>query len=489
MKRVAIIFPHQLFEDHPALSLTKDVCIVEDERFFTDFRFHKKKLLFHRASMLAYKKLLVARGYRVRYIKQGTPHIKSYLDRLLEAKSLEELCIVDPCAHKLMSRLQQACEKYSKRLHILDSPAFLTSKEALEHFFAGRKTFSMSSFYIRQRKEFGILTSNGKPAGGKWSFDPENRKKLPRNVTIPEPKMPRKAPSKLSASQIEEEYSGNPGVLDDFIFPVTHRGARDWLTDFIENRLKLFGDYEDSISADSVFLFHSVLSPLLNAGLLSPKQVLDEVLAGAERNKIPMNSLEGFVRQIIGWREFVRGAYIFIGSKQRKSNFWNCSNELPESFYSGTTGIQPVDAIVKRVMKHSYCHHIERLMILGNFMLLCEMHPDEAYRWFMELFIDAYDWVMVPNVYGMSQYADGGLMTSKPYISSSNYIRKMSDFKAGPWCDIWDSLFWRFIHKHKAVFEENPRMRVMTFQLRRMGTGKIEEHVQVAERFLEQILG
>jgi deoxyribodipyrimidine photolyase-related protein len=229
------------------------------------------------------------------------------------------------------------------------------------------------------------------------------------------------------------------------------------------------------------------LSPLLNVGLLTPKEVLDEVLTAADNRKIPLNSLEGFVRQIIGWREFIRGAYLSIGEKQRKSNFWNCSNKLPAAFYEGTTGVEPVDTIINRALRHCYCHHIERLMILGNLMLLCEIHPDEVYRWFMELFIDAYDWVMVPNVYGMSQYADGGLITSKPYISSSNYIRKMSDFAVGPWCEIWDALFWRFVEKHREVFAENPRMKVMIFQLKRMGRKKVRDHVKTADKFLSQL--
>jgi deoxyribodipyrimidine photolyase-related protein len=489
MKKIAIIFPHQLFENHPALALTKDACLVEDRRFFTDFKFHKKKLLFHRESILAYKKELTSKGYCVRYFQQQETNTRSYLTKIMANKTLENVYVVDLCDHKLTRRLKRICKQHKKRLNILESPMFITSNKVLEEFFTARKNLSMSSFYIKQRKRLEILIKDHKPVGRKWSFDPENRKKLPRDIYIPKLKTVKTSPSKHSVSEIQDDYKKNPGLIDNFIFPVTRKDARQWLKDFITNRLKYFGDYEDSISRDDVFIFHSVLSPLLNTGLLTPMEVLDRVLAAAERNEIPINSLEGFMRQIIGWREFIRGTYLFVGEKQRKSNFWNCSNKIPKSFYGGTTGIEPVDAIIRRVLNHSYCHHIERLMVIGNFMLLCEIHPDEVYRWFMELFIDAYDWVMVPNVYGMSQYADGGLITSKPYISSSNYIKKMSDFGAGTWCNVWDALFWRFIEKHRKVFAENPRMRVMTFQLRRMGTKKVKEHVTIAEKFLRQLFG
>ncbi len=485
--KIALIFPHQLFRDNPVLSLTKNVYLIEESRFFTDFNFHKKKLLFHRKSMLAYKNELSSRGYHIRYVKQETPNTGSYLSQLISQKILKEVYITDLCDHKLMHRLQKICKQNQKSLYIKESPGFLTSKAVLEEFFTTRKNFSMASFYIAQRKRLKILLKNEKPIGGKWSFDPENRKKLPRSFQITEPVMLKDAPLQHSASQIKEEYSKNPGLIEDFIFPVSRPDARIWLNDFVTNRLKYFGDYEDSISAGHVFVFHSVLSPLLNSGLLTPQEVLETVLTAAEHNEIRINSLEGFVRQIIGWREFIRGAYLFIGEKQRKANFWNCTNMLPNAFYDGTTGIKPMDTIVNRVVNHCYCHHIERLMILGNFMLLCEIHPDEVYRWFMELFIDAYDWVMVPNVYGMSQYADGGVITSKPYISSSNYIRKMSDFPAGPWCEIWDALFWRFVEKHRDVFAENPRMKVMFSQLKRMGNKKVKDHLKTADKFLTHL--
>jgi deoxyribodipyrimidine photolyase-related protein len=254
---------------------------------------------------------------------------------------------------------------------------------------------------------------------------------------------------------------------------------------FFQERFSLFGDYEDAISREHPFLYHSLLTPMLNIGLLSPTSVLECALQQSER--VPLNALEGFVRQVLGWREYMRLVYRKLGGEQRTRNYWQHERELPKSFYDGTTGIEPVDCVIRRVLRYGYCHHIERLMILGNFMLLCEIHPDAIYRWFMELFVDAYDWVMVPNVYGMSQHADGGRITTKPYLSGSSYVLKMSDFQRGSWCEIWDALYWRFISKHRDFFASNPRMKVMTSQWDRMDAAKRHHHEATAEKFLANL--
>jgi len=258
------------------------------------------------------------------------------------------------------------------------------------------------------------------------------------------------------------------------------------LTEFLELRLQRFGAYEDAISTHHGFLFHSVLTPLLNTGLLTPREVIDKTMAHAGRHEIPLNSLEGFVRQVIGWREYVRGTYEFHGRAQRIENHWGHDRQLPRSFWTADTGIPPIDTVIGRILNTGYAHHIERLMIFANFMLLCEFSPDDVYRWFMEMFIDSYDWVMVPNVYGMGLHADGGMMMTKPYISASSYILRMSDFKRGPWCAIWDGLFWRFIAKHRDFFGANPRSSVMVRNLDRMGDAKLREHVAAADEFLSR---
>jgi deoxyribodipyrimidine photolyase-related protein len=214
---------------------------------------------------------------------------------------------------------------------------------------------------------------------------------------------------------------------------------------------------------------------------------VEEAILYAENHAIPLNSLEGFIRQIVGWREFIRAVYALKGREERTRNYWGFTRKIPPSFWNGTTGIAPFDSTVNKVLETGYCHHIERLMVLGNFMLLCEFDPDEVYRWFMELFIDAYDWVMVPNVYGMSQFADGGLMATKPYISGSNYLMKMSDYEKGEWQAIWDGLFWRFMHVHRDFFLQNPRLGMLVGTFDKMSTEKQELHLNHAEGFLGEM--
>ena len=202
---------------------------------------------------------------------------------------------------------------------------------------------------------------------------------------------------------------------------------------------------------------------------------------------IPLNSTEGFIRQVTGWRDFIRIVYMLKGSEQRTCNYWKFKRKIPFCFYTGKTGIEPIDVVIQKVLETGYCHHIERLMVLGNFMLLCEFDPDEVYRWFMELFIDAYDWVMVPNVYGMSQFADGGLMSTKPYISGSNYLMKMSDYPKGDWQETWDALFWNFMNKHRSFFLKNPRLGMLVKTFDKMASEKRAGLINTAEKYIKSL--
>jgi deoxyribodipyrimidine photolyase-related protein len=226
---------------------------------------------------------------------------------------------------------------------------------------------------------------------------------------------------------------------------------------------------------------------MLNVGVLTPQYIIDETIQYAQQHTIPLNSVEGFVRQILGWREFIRAVYELKGNEERTKNYWKFTRKIPASFWNGTTGIEPIDTTIQKVLHTGYCHHIERLMVLGNFMLLCEFDPNEVYRWFMELFIDSYDWVMVPNVYGMSQFADGGLMSTKPYISGSNYIMKMSDYKKGNWQSTWDGLFWRFMHTHRTFFLQNPRLGMLVKSFDKMSTEKQQEHLRKSQQYLDSL--
>lgn len=493
MVEATLIFPHQLFKENPALDKNRKVFLIEDPLFFGDVRypmnFNKKKLVFHRAAMRFYEDYLTNLGYDVVYLQYASfkEDVRSnYLFVFFNKMNIEKFHYIDVNDFILEKRITKMLRLLQKKSVKYASPMFLSDEEYLKKYFSKRNSYLMASFYSEQRKRLNILIEEGKPAGGKWSFDDENRKKIPKNLRVPNINFPVDTEYEFEAIEyVEKHFPDNPGSCFDFTYPVTFEQAEQLFNDFLQNRFLYFGDYEDAIVKDETYLFHSLLSPLLNSGLLTPEYVINRSISFAEENKIPINSLEGFIRQIIGWREYIRAIYMFEGVNQRNRNYFKFHKKMPESFYNATTGILPVDNSISKVLSQAYNHHIERLMILGNFMLLCEIHPDEVYKWFMEMYIDAYDWVMVPNVYGMSQYADGGLICTKPYISSSNYVRKMSDFEKGSWTVIWDALYWRFIFKHKKLLERNPRMSLILNQLKKMDKKKLDGHLRTAKKFLD----
>jgi deoxyribodipyrimidine photolyase-related protein len=490
MNNVTIIFPHQLFRENPAVAPNRTVFLIEEHLFFRQYRFHQQKIAFHRASMKFYQSFLEQSGRKVTYIDahKDLADIRRLIP-YLHKNGIRELHFIDPCDDWLKKRIVRSAKDCNLKLSEYESPMFLNTSRELRVFFDTHKRLNQTEFYIRQRKIRNILLDEArKPLGGKWTFDVDNRKKYPKNKTAPQVDFPDSNRfHKEAIAYTKRQFGDNPGVCDSsFTYPVTFDQSTAWLKQFLADRFSEFGPFEDAMVREEHILNHSVLSPLLNNGLLTPHDVLDKTLEFYEQNTVPLNSCEGFIRQLIGWREFIRGVYLFKGREQRTQNFWNFTRKIPASFYEGTGGIEPLDTVIHKVLKTGYCHHIERLMVLGNFMLLCEIDPDEVYRWFMELFIDAYDWVMVPNVYGMSQFADGGLMATKPYISSSNYILKMSNFKKGDWQAVWDGLFWRFMHVHRDFFLQNPRLGMLIRTFDKMSKEKQRSHLKSAENFLNK---
>jgi deoxyribodipyrimidine photolyase-related protein len=487
-KAINLIFPHQLFSESPLLTNGNPTYLIEEHLFFTQYRFHKQKIAFHRASMQCYKDFLEKKKIPVYYIEAHQPlaDIQRFSQEIRQ-KAVVELHFIDPVDDWLSSHLNQLDAHLKLVCH--ETPQFLNSSEEINDYFRkDKKRFSQADFYKRQRRKHNILLdANNEPLGGQWTYDADNRKKYPRKKTPPALHFPETSKYWQEAiSYVNKNFNENPGSLtSERIYPVTHAEAEKWLEQFLNYRFADFGSYEDAIVSGESFLHHSLLSPLLNAGLLTPQQVISRTLEYLESHDIPLNSSEGFIRQIIGWREFVRGMYIAKGRYSRSQNFWGFKRKIPASFYDGTTGIHPVDETIKRLLATGYSHHIERLMILGNFMLLCEFDPNEVYRWFMELYIDAYDWVMVPNVYGMSQFADGGSFATKPYIAGSNYLKKMSNYPSGDWQATWDGLFWRFIIKHGEFFKANPRLSMMYHSSQRMAQEKIKLHLNNANNFLD----
>ncbi|NME68185.1 cryptochrome/photolyase family protein [Flammeovirga aprica] len=491
---IALVFPHQLFENSPLFNTDCNTYVlVEEYLFFYQYKFHKQKLLFHRTSMMQYASFLEEKGYEVVYRKAENAEVSDihYVIKELGKKNPQEIVYIDPVDDWLSRRLIASSEKAKLKLRQLKTPMFLNDAEENSNYFKAKaKKFYHANFYKKQRIAHRILiTEDKKPVGGKWSFDEENRKKYPAKKIPPFTAFCKKDGYATEAMEyVEENFSGNYGIMNsNFLYPTNFVSAKQWLESFLMERFLEFGTYEDAIVSHQSVLYHSLLSPLLNAGLLTPDYVIERIKEFTFANNIPLNSAEGLIRQIIGWREFIRGVYEAKGREERTSNYFRFDKEIPPSFYDGTTGIRPVDITIKKVLSTGYCHHIERLMVLGNFMLLCEFNPNSVYRWFMELFIDAYDWVMVTNVYGMSQFADRGLMSTKPYISSSNYLMKMSDYQKGDWQLVWDGLFWRFMDKQRDKIGNNPRINMLLRNFDNMNTEKKELLLEKAEDFLNKL--
>lgn len=492
MESVNLIFPHQLFKGSDLLAINGEFYLIEEFLFFKQYNFHQQKIAFHRATMKFYESYLKEKGLKVNYIStnDATADVRNLL-AVFHKQKVNKVTLIDPVDDWLLKRIKSGCSKYKIELRILDSPMYLNTAADLSHFFKPDElTYFQTAFYKQQRLAKKILIHGlNEPIGGKWSFDEENRKKYPKGKSVVKLTLPKaNTYTDEAKSYVKENFSDHIGSLDQtIIYPINFEESENWLTDFLNNRFKEFGAYEDAILKNEMLLNHSLLTPMLNVGLLTPHQVIEKTLAYAHKNSVPINSVEGFIRQIIGWREFTRGIYIIKGSQERTKNFWGFNHKLPASFYDGTTGILPFDETVKKVLKTGYCHHIERLMVLGNFMLLCEIDPDEVYKWFMELFIDAYDWVMVPNVYGMSQFADGGILATKPYISGSNYLMKMSDYPKGKWQEIWDALFWRFMDKQRKFFLKNPRLSMLINTFDKWPSDKRLNVILIAENYLEKL--
>ena len=464
--------------------------MAEDLGLCTYVRHHQQKIVLFLAAMRAYADELRAAGYDVRYVKLDPGDTRRFEDKLLDELQAEgdTDCVHFEIEDRAMeTRLADFAAQHALERIELRSPMFCCGREDFAAFARSGSRLVMGDFYRMQRRRLGILIDDdGQPAGGRWSFDTDNRRKLPRKVVppgIPWIEPAGHVPDVVAL--VGRTFADHPGKAREFSWPTTRAEARAWLDDFIAHRLELFGPYEDAMTTRSSTVFHSVLSPYLNMGLLTPSEVIDRVLSAGD--SIPLQSLEGFVRQVIGWREFVRGVYREYGERQEKANFWKHEREMTSAWRDGTTGIPPLDDAILTAERYGWTHHIPRLMVLANLMTLCEIRPRSAHRWFMEMFVDSSEWVMGPNVYGMGLFSDGGVVATKPYICGSNYLTKMSDYGKGPWCDIVDGLYWRFINRHRSYFAGNPRLALMPRGLDRLDAARRTRIFNAAEDFLERV--
>ena len=493
MKKLQIILGNQLF---PISEITKlgspFIFMAEDEELCSEPKNHKLKILNFLISMREYRDELIKQGFKVFYTSIDEPEFKKpYELKLLEVlkqEKIDEVFFYEIEDYFFEKKIKDLLNKNFIKFSIISSPMFLCSRDKFLKFSENNKNHRMASFYQIMRKELGILVDeNDKPIGGKWSFDSDNRKKLPKEINLPEKPKNRSSIYLHDLGKIVNlKFKDHPGTTKNHWVPFNREQALELLDDFLENKLENFGKYEDAIDLNNNFLFHSAISPVLNMGLITPQEVIEKTFIYHERKQFPLNSLEGFIRQVIGWREFIRGIYNLKGRDESNGNFWNHDRFLTKDWYEGTTGITPLDDTIKDCLNYGYTHHIPRLMIIANIMNLSRIHPAEIYKWFMEMFVDSADWVMTPNVYGMGTFADGGLFATKPYSCGSNYILKMSNYKKGEWCETLDGLYWSFISDNESFFKKNPRLSIICNSLNRMDPKRKEIIFTKANNFIKE---
>jgi deoxyribodipyrimidine photolyase-related protein len=494
-KSALLILGNQLFNP---LIIRRDikadnVIIIEDQGLCTHFKYHKHKIVFFLAAMREFRDELRQNEFNVFYNKLDENINSSYEDKLLKiitVQKIKVLAVYEIEDKFFENRIIDFCQRNNIQLQVLQSPMFLCSRERFNDYLAKTGKPFMRTFYQSQRIHHKILIdSKNNPIGGKWSYDTENRKKLPKSELPPNIIFSyRSEIVKEVIALVDKIFADHPGNSSDYWIPVRRGEAKKWLTNFISKRLDKFGPYEDAISKRSDTIYHSLLSPFINIGLLTPAEIVEQVVEYYEQGKIPIQSAEGFIRQVIGWREFIRGVYQQYSEKFEAGNYFNHHNLLSAGWYQANTKIEILDYVLNKVLRLAYAHHIERLMVLSNIMLLCEIKPQEVYRWFMEMFVDSSDWVMAPNVYGMGQFSEAGIFATKPYICGSNYLLKMSDFDSGEWTKGLDGMYWMFIEKNRQVFAANPRMSMMVKLLDKMDNKKKMLIYQAADRLKQNLI-
>jgi deoxyribodipyrimidine photolyase-related protein len=522
--RILVLFPTQLY-----IEQVKHVCreksieyvyILQDPRYFRYkdahsglIRHHPYKLLLHDVSTRLFQRELKTPSTLIDFSTWvGRECLGGETLGSIPIKKGDEWTVFDPIDHYLLSKIQQYTKKNDIALTVLESPLFiLTTTELQEIRQKSRgKLIRQTPFYaeVRHRKAI-LMTPQGRPVNNRLTYDTENRAPLPRGEESVIPTYfshgykrtaLEKKTIRESLVRIQRSFADHPGRWDTFALAdyyahidFTRKGALARLAQFCRERLVHFGEYQDAMVAGdnaNPILYHSGISHLLNIGLLTPMEVIDIVLTEWKKSALPIASVEGFIRQIIGWREYTRYIYVYWNDEIRRSNAMGATNKLNDAWYTGTTGWTPVDHSIEQAFRYGYLHHIQRLMIMGNIMNLLRINPHEVYRWFMEFAIDSYEWVMVYNVYCMILYADGGKTTTKPYISSSAYIYKMSNgrFKRdGKWDVDWTTLFYSYIGDHPTQLEHNGRTIQMWNLWKRKSSAEQRDIRRVANAIINRL--
>lgn len=479
------------------------VLMVEVAAEATSVRHHKQKIAFLFSAMRHFAEALRAEGIAVDYISLDDPaNTQSFggeLSRAMTRHSPEGVVMTEPGEWRVWQMMQDWRETLPVPLHIREDDRFLCSRAAFSQWAAGRKQYRMEFFYREMRKTTGFLMAGDAPEGGQWNFDPENRKALPKGHHPPTRQ--RFTPDAITRDVITlvtARFADHFGDLEPFGWAVTREGALEAFDHFIADCLPMFGDFQDAMKTGQDFLYHSVISPYLNAGLLTAHEVCTRAETAFRANLAPLNAVEGFIRQIIGWREFVRGLYWHEMPEYAETNHLDAQRPLPWFYWSGETEMACMRDCIRATREHAYAHHIQRLMVTGNFALLAGIAPREIEEWYLAVYADAYEWVELPNVHGMVMHADGGLLGSKPYAASGAYINRMSDYctgctydpaiKLGPKACPFNYLYWNFLIENEGKLARNPRMAMPYRTLRAMEETRRHEIRFEAEAFLANLV-
>jgi deoxyribodipyrimidine photolyase-related protein len=464
---------------------------------------HRKKIAFLFAAMRHFAASLEAGGLDVRYVRLDDPDnthsLEGEVERAIrDGAGIERLIHTEPGEYRLMDIMRDWPDRFALPVEMRPDDRFICSHERFAAWAKGKQRLTMEYFYREMRRETGLLMDGDGPEGGQWNYDAENRKALPDGLTIParawaEPDAITREVLELVARRFPDGF----GDLEPFGYAVTREGALDQLDWFITHALPDFGDYQDALKDGEAFLFHSVLSVYLNCGLLEPLEVCRRAEQAWEDGKAPLNAVEGFIRQIIGWREYVRGIYWHFMPEYLDRNALNASRPLPDFYWTADTAMACIADVVTTTRKHAYAHHIQRLMVTGNFALLAGIDPKAVNEWYLAVYADAYEWVEAPNTHGMALYADGGVMATKPYAASGAYIDRMSDHcgkcrydvkaKAGEKACPFNYLYWNFMMENEARLKGNRRLGPILSNLNRFSDERRSEIRRDANRFLEDI--
>lgn len=492
MRNLILILGDQLDQESAAFDGFDSECDVawmtEVESEATHVWCHKLRIAFFLAAMRHFRDELVCKERRVEYhelTRQPSKDLGKTFGEILgkDVRRLkpERLIVVEPGDFRVLEHLQAKADELGVELEIRPDRHFYCSIDEFRAYAEGRKKLLLEYFYRHMRKKHDVLMEGNQPVDGQWNFDRDNRESFGRSgpCNVPRPKRCRSdAVTKQVIDLVESRFADHPGSLDHFMLPVTRRQARPLLRHFIEHVLPEFGRWEDAMWTDEPFLYHSRLSAPLNLKLLNPRECVAAALEAYRTGRAPINSVEGFVRQIIGWREFIRGVYWLKMPDYIKMNFLDQQADVPSFFWDGQTDMNCVRQSMQHVIDHGYSHHIHRLMVLGNFALLWGVHPRKFHEWHMAMYVDAVDWVSLPNALGMSQYGDGGIVGTKPYCSSGNYIHKMSNFcsecrydyrqRNGDDACPFTTLYWDFLERQDEKLSDNPRLKFARANLEKM---------------------